>query len=80
MSMKIICTDCQKVLPSECASSAEEYSCPECGSLKKEIIMKIVESLDIKEILKGEINDKGYNSKKNPRYEFLKGDDIIEVV
>ena len=53
---------------------------PKCGSLKKEIIMKIVESLDIKEILKGEINDKGYNSKKNPRYEFLKGDDILEVV
>ena len=42
--------------------------------------MKIVESLDIKEILKGKIKAKGYNSKKNPRYEFLKGDDIVEVV
>jgi len=78
MSMKIICTDCQKVLPSEWASSTDEHSCPKCGSLKKEMTMKVVENLglDIKESLKGKVKVKKYNSKDNPRYEFSEGDDL----
>ena len=74
----IQCACCGKELPEEWLQSMRSHShfCPKCGSSKKRIILNDEDCIEIHEWLTGKIKDKSYNSKKNPRYEFIKGDDL----
>ena len=51
---------------------------PKCGSNLKNVHLEMNDSmsLNIHESFNGKIKDKNFNSKKNPRYEFVEGDDL----
>ncbi len=49
VDIKIICPECQEILPSEFTTSTKKSKCPKCESSKKEITIKIIDSVSIKE-------------------------------
>ena len=72
------CSDCAESLPSEWAHSSELNKCPKCGSIDQTIEMGITEEvgMELHDNVKGKVKDNNFNSKRNPRYEFVEGDDL----
>jgi len=74
----IKCSDCGTALPDEWISSKKKNNCSQCGSSAKTINLNIVENvgIEIHDCLEGKVKNINYNSKRNPRYEFIEGDDV----
>ena len=71
---EVVCTDCGHPFVSTTAPTQAPL-CANCGSPNKTIKISLdVPSLP-KLMLKGKIKDKTRPSKKNPRVEFITGDD-----
>lgn len=71
------CGNCGQIIdlpPNDFSQPASP--CPRCGSTKQNIKISISEEITVRECLKGKVKDKNYPSKKNPRKEFVIGDEV----
>ena len=71
MEQRVNCSDCQTEYEAD-VSTPEEKKCPACGSIKKTITLKIEDTIEMHDQLRGKVKKQG---KKKPTKEFITGDD-----
>jgi hypothetical protein len=74
-------TDKQEIVCSDCAYPfvSPEERCPHCGSLNKTINISLDVPISPKVMVTGKVKDKDHPSKKNPRVEFMTGDELRKI-
>ncbi len=77
IKVAIKCSDCEEILPSELAHDSTQYNCPKCGSIKKIIIMEVIEdvNLEIHDQMQAKIKNDNLPSNKKVRKEMISGDE-----
>ena len=72
----ICCTDCGEPLDEEVYSIQESAPCLNCGSQKKTVELSFVDSLQLRDSLRGKIKDVTKTGKDKLRKDFFTGDDL----